>query len=104
MNKSDTEQKTASASQNGGKKTKEFEVQWGVKWTNFNATVEASSPKEAFKKALELPVDELTITAGCDEVYSLSGLLNIARNNRVQIHDEDGNEFDHDDETTGCIR
>ena len=84
-------------------RTKQFEVQWGVKWTNFTATVEATSPNEAYKKALELPREDFTVTAERDyeQISSLSGLLSIAQENRVQIHDtENGDECDFRDEST----
>lgn len=80
------------------KKTKEFEIQWGVKWTNFTTTIEASTPKEAYEKALKLKAHELDVTVRHDDIHSLDDLLDIAKDHRVQIHDEDGSEFHPDDE------
>jgi hypothetical protein len=55
------------------KKSKEYEVQFSVKWINFTATVQATSKEEAIQIAVK--EDAFTATVRGEEVFSLSDIF-----------------------------
>jgi hypothetical protein len=61
------------------KKLKEYEVQFSVKWVNFQLTVEAESSDAALELAYKKPMKAFTIRAGNEDVMGLAGIFRKAQ-------------------------
>jgi hypothetical protein len=61
------------------KKLKEYEVQFSVKWVNFQLTVEAESSEQALELAYKNPMKDFAIRAGNEDVFGLSGIFGQAQ-------------------------
>jgi hypothetical protein len=82
------------------KKSKEYEVQWSMKWVNFQTTVQATSEEDAIAVATKSYEDnglkEFTVKARNEEVSSLEDIFkecwHVEANRTDDSYDEDEEE------------